>query len=261
MNSVADYTKTEIQAFTVAKMIEPEQIVIVGTGLPLIGAALAKRCFTPSCTLIVESGLMDCRPPEIPRSVSDLRSMAHCAVQCPPFRYLGFQANEVENDSTRLVGFISGAAVDPFGNVGSTCIGDYRRPKMRLPGSGGANGIASFCHTIIVMKHDKKRFVETINYITSPGWLDGPDGRKKCGLPVNRGPKADGSDLGIMKFDETTKRMYLSGYYPITSKEEILDCTGFALDVSQAVLLPAPDAEILRILREEIDPHGIYLNE
>lgn len=253
------YTRSEMQAYTIARMIQEDQVVIVGTGLPLVGAILAKKAFQPSCRLIVESGLMDFDPPEIPRSVSDLRSMSHCAVPCPPYRYLGFQANELLKGRDRLIGFIGGAAVDAYGNVSATCIGDYRRPKVRFPGSGGANGIASFVNTIIVMPHEKRRFVAEMPYITSPGWLDGAEGRAKCGLPASRGPQMVVSDLGVMKFRKETKKMYLSGYYPFTTPEKIAANTGFELDVSHASVLPGPDRETVRILRNEVDPEGIYL--
>jgi len=253
------YTGTEIQAFTLAKTIRKDQVVIVGTGLPLVGAVLAKKVFEPTCTLIVESGLMDFNPPEIPRSVSDLRSMAHCAVTTPPFRYLGFQANALINDAQNVMGFIGGAAVDRYGNVSATCIGDYHKPKMRLPGSGGANGIASFVNTVIAMQHEKRRFVKETNYITSPGWLDGPGGREVSGLPENRGPMMVVSDLGVMKFRQDTKQMYLHGYYPNTTIEEIMDNTGFDMDTSEAVLLPEPEKEIVDLLRK-IDPNRIYLD-
>lgn len=254
-----NYSKTEMQAYTVAQMIEKDQIVIVGTGLPLVGAIMAKKTLQPSCTLIVESGLMDFNPVEIPRSVSDLRSMAHCGVTCPPFRYLGFQANALLNDSGKLIGFIGGAAVDQYGNVSATCMGDYHHPKVRFPGSGGANGIASFVNTIIMMPHEKRRFAQ-MPYITSPGWLDGPNGRANRGLPVNRGPIAVISDLGVMKFDEQTRRMYLSGYYPFTTPEEIQENTGFEMDVSRAEPLPEPDEQVIEILRR-IDTQRIYLGE
>lgn len=254
------YTKSEMQAYTIATMMKPEQIIIVGTGLPLVGATLAKKCFEPSLTLMVESGLMDFDPVEIPRSVSDLRTMAHCAVQCSPYRYLGFQANALIHDNQNLIGFIGGAAIDPYGNVASTSLGDYHKPKVRFPGSGGANGIASFCNTIILMKHDKRKFIEDVGYITSPGWIDGPDGRKRCGLPTNRGPMCVVTDLGVLRFDDATKRMYLSGYYPFTTPEEIQANTSFALDISRAEVLPEPDANILRVLREEIDPGKIFLD-
>ena len=207
MADYTNYTNREMQAISIAKSISDGQIAIVGTGLPLIGAALAKRIYAPNCTLIVESGLMDCAPIEVPRSVGDIRLMAHCAVQWPNVRYVGFQANEWLHDTSRMVAFIGGAQIDAYGNVNSTCIGDYHNPVTRFTGSGGANGIATFVNTIIMMQHEKRRFMDKIDYVTSAGWIDGPDGRAKVGLPANRGPQMVVTDRGIMKFDEQTKRI------------------------------------------------------
>ena len=113
MSDYTKYTKQEMQAYAIAKNIKENQIVIVGTGLPLIGASLAKRVVCPSCHPIVESGLMDCDPVEVPRSVGDNRFMAHCAVQWPNIRFIGFEANEWLHDEDRLVAFIGGAQIDP----------------------------------------------------------------------------------------------------------------------------------------------------
>ena len=113
MSDYTKYTKQEMQAYAIAKSIKENQIVIVGTGLPLIGASLAKRAICPSCHPIVESGLMDCDPVEVPRSVGDNRFMAHCAVQWPNIRFVGFEANEWLHDEDRLVAFIGGAQIDP----------------------------------------------------------------------------------------------------------------------------------------------------
>ena len=176
MADYTKYTKQEMQAYAIAKNIKENQIVIVGTGLPLIGASLAKRVVCPSCHPIVESGLMDCSPIEVPRSVGDNRFMAHCAVQWPNVRFVGFEANEWLHDADRMIAFIGGAQIDPYGNVNSTCIfgkGDYVKPTTRFTGSGGANGIATFCNTIIMMQHQKRRFMEHVDYITSCGWMDG----------------------------------------------------------------------------------------
>ncbi|MBQ4417963.1 MAG: CoA-transferase subunit beta [Lachnospiraceae bacterium] len=254
-----NYTKQEMQAYAIAKNIKENQIVIVGTGLPLIGASLAKRAICPSCIPIVESGLMDCDPVEVPRSVGDLRFMAHCAVQWPNIRFIGFEANEWLHDEDRLIAFIGGAQIDPFGNVNSTSIGDYHHPKTRFTGSGGANGIATYCNTIIMMQHQSRRFIDKVDYITSPGWMDGPGGREKASLPGNRGPQMVVTDLGIMKFDEKTKRMYLAYYYPFSSPEMVQENTGFEVDVSKAELMEGPDPEIIRLIREEIDPGQAFI--
>ena len=259
MSDYTKYTKQEMQAYAIAKSIKENQIVIVGTGLPLIGASLAKRAICPSCHPIVESGLMDCDPVEVPRSVGDNRFMAHCAVQWPNIRFVGFEANEWLHDEDRLVAFIGGAQIDPYGNVNSTSIGDYHHPKTRFTGSGGANGIATFANTVIMMQHEKRRFMDKIDYITSPGYIDGPDGRAKKGLPTNRGPQMVVTDRGVMKFDEKTKRMYLAGYYPTSSPEDVIENTGFEIDVSRAVPIEAPDPEVIRMIREEIDPGQAFI--
>ena len=259
MADYTNYTNKEMQAITLAKCIHDGQIAIVGTGLPLIGASVAKRLFAPKCNLIVESGLMDCSPIEVPRSVGDLRFMAHCGVQWPNVRFIGFEANEWLHDNERLIAFIGGAQIDPYGNVNSTCIGDYHNPKTRFTGSGGANGIATFANTIIMIQHEKRRFMQKIDYVTSPGWIDGPGGREKVGLPGNRGPQAVVTDLGILKFDEETKRMYLAGYYETTTPEEVQENTGFDIDVSKAEKLAPPDPEVIRMIREEIDPGQAFI--
>lgn len=259
MADYTNYTNREMQAISIAKSISDGQIAIVGTGLPLIGAALAKRIYAPNCTLIVESGLMDCAPIEVPRSVGDIRLMAHCAVQWPNVRYVGFQANEWLHDTSRMVAFIGGAQIDAYGNVNSTCIGDYHNPVTRFTGSGGANGIATFVNTIIMMQHEKCRFMDKIDYVTSAGWIDGPDGRAKVGLPANRGPQMVVTDRGIMKFDEQTKRMYLYGYYETSSPEDIIENTGFEIDVSKAVKIDPPTPDIIKIIREEIDPKQAFI--
>ena len=259
MADYTNYTNKEMQAITLAKMLHDGQIAIVGTGLPLIGASVAKRVYAPNCNLVVESGLMDCSPIEVPRSVGDLRFMAHCGVQWPNIRFIGFETNEWLHDSDRMIGFIGGAQIDPYGNVNSTCIGEYNHPKTRFTGSGGANAIATFTNTVIMIQHEKRRFMQKIDYVTSPGWIDGPDGRAKLGLPAHRGPQAVVTDLGVMKFDEKTKRMYLAGYYESSSPEEVIENTGFDIDVSRAVKLEAPDPEVIRMIREEIDPDQVFI--
>ncbi len=259
MSDYTKYTQREMQAVTIGKSVKNGQIAIVGTGLPLIGASLAKRVYAPDCTLIVESGLMDCAPLEVPTSVGDCRLMAHCGVQWPNVRYVGFQANEWLHDEDRLIAFIGGAQIDPYGNVNSTSIGDYFNPKARFTGSGGANGICTYVNTIIMMQHEKRRFIEKIDYVTSPGWIDGPGGRERVGLPGNRGPLKVVTDRGVMEFDQETKRMYLAGYYETSSIEEIIENTGFDIDVSRAVKIDPPTPDIIRIIREEIDPAQAFI--
>ena len=110
-----------------------------------------------------------------------------------------------------------------------------------------------------MMQHEKRRFMDKIDYITSVGWGDGPGGREKLGLTGNRGPVAVVTDRGVLRFDEKTKRMYLAGYYPTSSIEEIIENTGFEIDTSRAVLLEAPSEEVIKMIREEIDPGQAFI--
>ncbi len=254
-----NYTNKEMQAVTIGKQIKDDQVVIVGTGLPLIGASLAKRVYAPNCYLIMESGLMDAAPIEVPRSVGDNRLGAHVAVQWTNVRFVGFEYNEWLHNKQRMIAFIGGAQIDPFGNVNSTVIGDYNHPTTRFTGSGGANGIATYVNTIIMMQHEKRRFMEKVDYITSPGWMDGPGGRERAGLPGNVGPQMVVTDKGILKFDEETKKMYLAGYYPSSSPEDVLENTGFDIDVSRAEVLEEPTEDIIKLIREEIDPGEAFI--
>lgn len=254
------YTNKEIQAVMIALQIKNGQRVIVGTGLPLVGCTLAKNTCAPDATLIVESGIIGGCPLEVPTSVADLRIENGSSVLWEQFRYFGLQNNSIRNHTLDL-GFIGGAQIDPYGNVNSTSIGDYHRPAARFSGSGGANGIATFVNTILMMQHQKRRFVKKLDYLTSPGWIDGPDGRAKRGLPADRGPLAVITDLGILKFDEVTKRMYLAGTYPGITKEQVSENTGFELDVSRSLELPPPEKEFLDILREKVDPKRMFIGK
>ncbi len=243
---MADWTNTQMMAVALARQIKDGMTCIIGTGLPLVGASIAKHTTAPNAILIFESGIMDGNPLEVPTSVSDLRIALGASVLWPQYRYLGFQNNAYKKSKIDL-GFLGGAQIDPFGNLNSTCIGDYWHPTSRFTGSGGANGIATNVNTVIIMKHEKRRFCEKVDYVTSPGWIDGPDGRKRLGLP-EVGPQALITDMGIMRFDENTKHMYLAEYFPDVSIEQILENTGFDLDISRAKETLPPGDKMLTVL-------------
>jgi glutaconate CoA-transferase, subunit B len=155
------------------------------------------------------------------------------------------------------IAFLGAAQIDRYGNLNTTALGDYHRPEVRFPGSGGAADAASLASGVITfMKHEKKRFVEKLDYLTSVGWYKGSDTRQQLGLKRG-GPIAVVTDLGVMKFDTATKAMYLAEYYPGVSIDRITDNTGFSLDVSKAIEAVAPNAEELRILREVVDPQRL----
>jgi glutaconate CoA-transferase subunit B len=158
-----------------------------------------------------------------------------------------------------VVGILGAAQIDKFGNLNSTAIGDYFHPKVRFSGSGGACDVASFVdRTLIFMQHERRKFVKRVDYLTSPGWLEGPGSREKNGLAGN-GPTAVISDLAVMGFDDATREMFLEAYFPGASPQGVLENMEFAVDVSRARELEPPSERELRILREQVDPQRLIL--
>jgi glutaconate CoA-transferase subunit B len=151
--------------------------------------------------------------------------------------------------------FLGGAQIDKYGNINSTVIGDYEKPKVRFPGSGGANDFASLCwKTMIMTVHSKTRFVEKCDFITSPGFLTGAGAREAAGLPEG-GPYKIVTDLGVMGFEEKTKAMMIDSIHPGVDVDMVLSETGFELIVPSEIGSTEPPTEAeLRILRDEVDP-------
>lgn len=253
-----EWTPKQMMVVALARQVENHKTYIVGTGLPLIGAALAKNTHAPDAHLIFETALFEGNPQEVPTSVSDLRINYQASVLWPQYRYFGFQALAAKSGKI-AAGFLGGAQIDPFGNLNSTSIGNYLKPDTRFTGSGGANGIATYCDTIIIMKHQKRRFIDKVDYVTSPGWIDGPDGRRSAGLIPDRGPRAVITELGIMRFDEISKRMYLAEYFPGVTPEVVQENTGFELDVTRAIESAPPEEYIIKVLSEKVDPMRIMI--
>jgi glutaconate CoA-transferase subunit B len=250
------YSLTELMAVIAAREIVDGEIVFAGTGLPMLGVMLAQRTHAPNGCIIFEAGTCASRLAHLPMSVGDPRVMRGAAMAAglsEVFTYV-LQAGRVD------VGFLSGAQVDRFGNINSTSIGsDPRHPLVRFSGSGGACDIACLSiRTIIIALHEKRRFPEKVDYITSPGWLEGGDSRRKAGL-VRGGPSAVVTTMGLLRFRPDTKAMHLVSYHPGLSPQAVAEATGFPLDVEGAVETTAPTEEELRILREEVDPERIFL--
>ena len=159
----------------------------------------------------------------------------------------------------QVVGIMGAAQIDIYGNLNSTVIGDYDHPKVRFSGSGGACDVASFVsRTLIFMQHAKRKFVPKLDYLTSPGWLDGPHGRQKAGLPPG-GPACVITNMAIMGFDAESRKMYLKGCFDGVSAQDVLDNMGFCVDVTRATAVPPPSAVELAILRERCDPQRLIL--
>ena len=249
-----DYTLIELMAVAAAREIQDGEIVFTGTGLPMLGGMLAQHTHAPNCVLIFETGTVDPQLAHLPMAVSDPRVVRLASTASGLLDVFSIlQAGHVD------VGFLGGAQVDIFGNINSTSIGDYHHPKVRFTGSGGACDIACLAkRTIIIMRHEKRRFPERVDYITSPGWLTGPDAREKAGLPRG-GPTAVVTTMGVLRFNNETKRAYLSSYHPGLTPEIVAQNTGFQLDTSRAVETENPTAEEIRILREIVDPEEVFL--
>jgi glutaconate CoA-transferase subunit B len=251
-----DYTLTELMVVIAAREIKDGEIVFAGTGLPMLGVMLAQRTHAPNCCIIFEAGTAASQLAHLPMSVGDPRVMREAAIAAglnEIFSYV-LQAGRVD------VGFLSGAQVDRFGNINSTSIGpDPRHPTVRFSGSGGACDIACLARrTIIIALHEKRRFPEKVDYVTSPGWLEGGDSRQKAGL-TRGGPSAVVTTMGVLRFRPDTHATYLASYHPGLSPQALAEATGFPLDTDGAAETPAPTAQELRILREEVDPERIFL--
>jgi glutaconate CoA-transferase subunit B len=251
----SDFTLQELQVVAAAREIKDGDKVIIGTGMPLLAANLAKITHAPNMISIYESGVIDSKSRITPLSVAEASLVAGAAMQGGLIEGLGIvHAGEVE------VGFIGGAQIDIYGNLNAHVIGDYYNPTVRLAGSGGANDIGSCCkRTIIMMPHNKRRFVEKVDFITTPGYLTGMDAREKLGFP-GLGPSLVVSSLGLLRFDGVTKEMYLESYHPGVTIEMAKENTSWDLKISDDVKeTKPPTIEEIRILREELDPHGLFL--
>ncbi len=249
----AAYNPMELMICCAARMLENGRTVAVGTGAPCAAAMLAQRTAAPDLVVFFESGGVGPQLPTMPISVGDSRTF-----------YRGIMATSMADvmetcqrgmmDYT----FLGGAQIDAFGNLNSTMIGkDYQKPKVRLPGSGGANDLASFCWRILVVtNHDKRRFVEKVDFLTTPGFLSGPGAREQAGLPPGTGPYRVITDLAIMGYHAETKRMEVVSLHPGITMGDVQANTGFAINAHESLATTAAPTDIeLRLLRDEVDPH------
>jgi glutaconate CoA-transferase subunit B len=250
---MADYTATELMICSAAHLLEDGAMVVVGTGAPCAAAMLAQKTTAPNLTLVFEAGGIGPRLPRMPISVGDSRTF-HEGVMATSMGDVMETCQRGMVDYT----FLGGAQIDKFGNLNSTQIGDdYFAPQVRLPGSGGANDLGSLCWRILVITpHVLKRFVERVDFITTPGYLDGPGSREAAGLPPGTGPYKVMTDLAVLGFDDATKRMQVESLHPGVTFRDVQDRTGFELLATEPLgETPAPAREQLEILRNEVDPH------
>jgi glutaconate CoA-transferase, subunit B len=253
---MSNYSRTELMICLAAREMCDGTTAFIGTGIPMLAAALAMRTVAPNLIPVFEFGGTGARLEQLPRAVGEGRTFEG-----------GLAASgicDIMETATRGFidyGFIGGAQIDMYGNINSSVIGDYQRPKARLPGPGGANEVGSLCWvTVAIMPHDRRHFVPRVDFITTPGYLDGSGARERAGLPARTGPIRVISTLATLGFDPTTKRMQLLALHPGVTLEQVLENTGFELLVADTVGQNAPPTESeLRLLREEIDPEHYYI--
>ena len=252
-----NYTSREMMTIMAAREIADGDIVFCGTGISMLAATAAKNINAPGSVIFFETGAIDSRIEELPLAVSDPRIMYGAASHGGLLDAFAFMQNRITGD--RVIAILGAAQIDPFGNLNTTCIGDYERPAVRFSGSGGGCDVASFVpRCIAFMQHEKRKFVERLDYLTSPGGLGGGDARERAGLRPG-GVSVVITNKAVMRIDPEDKRLYLDRYYPGISLREILDGMGFVVDVSRACEALRPTETELRILRDKCDPHRLIL--
>ncbi|HKH27187.1 MAG TPA: CoA-transferase [Sphingomicrobium sp.] len=254
MTETRTHTAAELLTILSSRQLKNGQVVFAGVGIPLLAATLAQRLDCPELTILFEGGVIGAfvEPGKLPPSTNDQRCTKRANMVLGSAEVLLLlQRGYVD------VGFMGGAQIDQFGNLNSSFIGDPQRPKTRLPGTGGGNDISSLAQMIVAMKHEKRRFVEHVDFITSPGWIDGGDTRRERGLPAG-GMHRVVTDLAVFGFDEKTRRMKVLALNPGVTPESVQDNTGFQLvfDDHLGTTSP-PSGKELGVLRE-LDPERLY---
>nr|WP_321467174.1 CoA-transferase [uncultured Desulfobulbus sp.] len=261
--SPEEYNLADLLCCAASREVQDNEIVFAGTGLPMVAIMLAQKTHAPNLKLIFEAGTLDGRPPELPTSVGDARCESGAS------RSSGlYDAFSIAQRGYVDLGYLGGAEVDQYGNVNTTCIGNYLDPELRLTGSGGNPDINSFARrTVFIMVHEKRRFVEQVSYITSPGWRvkRWPGGewvhrRELYGAAFRGGPSAIISTAGVFRFDAHDGHMYLDTCHPGKTVAEIRDLCQFDLDVSRVNgdTLP-PTREELHFIHDVLDPDAIFI--
>ena len=254
----AAFTKSEMMIVAAARELAGQRVCFVGVGLPNIAVNLAKRTVAPDMELVYEAGVFGARPGRLPLSIGDPTIVTGATAVTSMFELFSFYLQGGLID----VGFLGAAQIDRFGNLNSTVIGDYDHPTTRLPGSGGACEIAINARQVfVIMRQSRRSFVERIDFRTSPGNLGGAEQseriRREQGW-LGRGPSVVVTDLGVWHFDETGE-MRLEAVHPGIGIEEIRETVAWEPRLAPTVgETPAPTAEELRLIREELDPWGAY---
>jgi glutaconate CoA-transferase subunit B len=255
----SNYTLNELMIIEAARQIRDGETVFVGTGMPLVAAMYAQKTHARNICFVVETGPISPEVLPVPTSVSDAKAMHRAAKLGTLREVLGCVLQRGMVD----VGFLGGAQIDHYGNLNSTVIGDYQRPKVRFPGSGGANDIASHAKRILVISpHERRRFPERCSYVTSPGYLDGPEGRRKAGLKSLYPALTVVTDLAVLSVDRADGKLKVVKLMPGVTLEKVQENTEFKLEAAPRVAsVEVPTVDELNILRNDVDPGREYLRK
>ena len=240
------YDPEEMMVVAASRLLETDDVVFIGIGLPSKAANLARKTHAPHLSMIYESGTLDTKPTVLPLSIGDpeLSRTAKAVVSVPEMFNYWLQGGWIKT------GFLGAAQIDRFANLNSTVIGDYRKPKVRLPGAGGAPEIASFCHrTLVLLRQNPRTFVEKLHVMTTVGMLDGGGSRQKLNVP-GHGPQAVITDLGILEPDTENGELALTHLHPGVPAEAAIEATSWPLRVADNLVeTEEPTEKELEILR------------
>jgi glutaconate CoA-transferase subunit B len=255
---MADFTRSEMMIVAAARALAGQRVCFVGVGLPNIAVNLAQRTVAPDMEMVYEAGVFGARPQRLPLSIGDPTIVTGSTAVVSMLELFGYYLQGGLID----VGFLGAAQIDRFGNINTTVIGEYAAPRTRLPGSGGACEIAINARQVfVIMRQSARSFVETIDFRTSPGNLGGAEQAERIrrqGGWLGRGPSVVVTDLGIYHFDETGE-MRLDSLHPGAALEDVRGSIGWDVEVAdELATTPPPTAEELRLVREELDPGGVY---
>lgn len=250
-----EYTSSELLIINAARLLRDGDTVFVGVGIPNLACNLAMRTHAPTLLMIYEAGVIGSRPSRLPLSIGDPTLVSGAAAVTSMYDIFAFYLQRGNVD----VAFLGGAQIDKFGNINATVIGpDYHHPKVRMPGSGGSMEIAGWANRCYVMTpHQKRRFPEKCDFVTSAGFLGGRKEREATGV-CGGGTQCVVTDLGLMEPDANGE-LVLTGLHDCCDVEQARANTGWDLKVAPNLRHTDPPSEKeLKILREELDPQGIY---
>ncbi len=249
-----DYTIQELEAVHSARLIKNGEVVFVGVGLPNLAVNLARRLYAPDIYMVYEAGVIGADPSRLPLSIGDPTLVTGADGVVPMLEVFEFYLSGGLVDTA----FLAGAQIDRFGNINTTVVGPWASPRVRLPGSGGANAIASLAKNVIVLSpHDTRHLVAKVDFNTSPGNMEGGNSRAGAGLQ-GHGPAVIITDMGILKADENGEYI-LTNIHPGVDTASVRASTGWDLKLSPDCSITSPPTdEELRVIREELDPTGMY---